>query len=134
MITKHLLCPQRLRQIPPSFSWVDHRLVRHDHLPHADHRAWSLYLFLVIVADVEGLSYYSDRAIGRHLQMDPAQLTAARQQLVAADLLAFQKPLYQVLSLPEDSRRTVPTATAPRSGQVQSVAEVLRRALEGGRL
>jgi len=133
MITKHVLCPQRLRQIPPSFSWVDHRLVRHDYFRQADHRAWSLYLFLVTVADAEGLSYYSDRAIGRHLQMDPDPLAAARQQLVQADLLAFAKPLYQVLSLPEDPKGTAPTA-APRSGQVQSVAEVLRRALEGGRL
>jgi hypothetical protein len=134
MITKHLLSPQRVRQVPPSFSWVDHRLVRHDHFRHADHRAWSLYLFLVTVADAQGLSYYSDRAIGRHLQMDPDQLATARQQLVGADLLAFAKPLYQVLSLPEEGGRIVPAAAAPRSGQVQSVAEVLRRALEGGRL
>jgi hypothetical protein len=134
MITKHVLCPQRLRQIPPSFSWVDHRLVRHDHFRRADHRAWALYLFLVTVADAEGLSYYSDRAIGRHLHLDPDPLAAARQQLVAADLLAFAKPLYQVLSLPEDGRGAVSTNAAPRSGQVQSVAEVLRRALEGGRL
>lgn len=134
MITKHLLCPHRVRHVPSSFSWVDHRLVRHDHFRRADHRAWSLYLFLVTVADAEGLSYYSDRAIGRHLQMDPDQLATARQQLIGADLLAFAKPLYQVLSLPEDGRRIVPTDAAPRSGQVQSVAEVLRRALEGGRL
>jgi hypothetical protein len=103
-------------------------------LPACRSPAWSLYLFLVTVADAEGLSYYSDRAIGRHLQMDPDQMAAARQQLVGADLLAFAKPLYQVLSLPEEGGRIVPTAAAPRSGQVQSVAEVLRRALEGGRL
>jgi len=131
MITKHLLRPQRLRQIPASFSWVDHRLVRHDYLPRADHGAWALYLFLVTVADVQGLSYYSDRAIGRHLKMDAIQLSAARQQLVQADLLAYQKPLYQVLALPEDSNTSGPSAL-PRTGQTQSVAQVLRRVLEGG--
>jgi hypothetical protein len=108
--------------------------VRHDHFRRADHRAWSLYLFLVTVADAQGLSYYSDRAIGRHLQMDLAQLATARQQLVGADLLAYAKPLYQVLSLPEEGGSRVPTDATSRSGQVQSVAEVLRRALEGGRL
>ena len=59
MINKHLLRPDRLRRIPPSFSWVDHRLVRHHYLPRADHSAWSLYLFLLTVADVQGLSFYS---------------------------------------------------------------------------
>lgn len=131
MIHKHLLRPQRLRQIPASFSWVDHRLVRHDYLPRADHGAWALYLFLVTVADAQGLSYYSDRAIGRHLKMDAVQLSAARQQLVQADLIAYQKPLYQVLALPEDLKVSA-ASTSPRTGQTQSVAEVLRRVLEGG--
>jgi hypothetical protein len=131
MISKHLLRPQRLRHIPASFSWVDHRLVRHDYFPRADHSAWTLYLFLVTVADSQGLSYYSDPAIGQHLKMDAAALSLARQQLIQADLIAYRKPLYQVLALPDDPNAP-PVASSPRSGQVQSVAEVLRRALEGG--
>jgi hypothetical protein len=130
MINKHLLRPQRLRRIPPSFSWVDHRLVRHHYLPRADHSAWALYLFLLTVADVQGLSFYSDRAIGQHLKMDAVALSAARQQLVQVDLIAYQKPLYQILALPEDPKASIPSS--PRSGQGQSVAEVLRRALQGG--
>jgi hypothetical protein len=63
MINKHILRPDRLRQIPTSFSWVDHRLVRHEHLRHRGPVAWALYLFLVTVADAEGLSYYSDASI-----------------------------------------------------------------------
>jgi len=131
MINKHLLRPERLRHIPPSFSWVDHRLVRHEYLPRADHRAWALYLFLVTVADAQGLSYYSDPAIGRHLNLDALTLSAARQQLVGIDLIAFRKPLYQVLALPEDPKTSALT-TAPRAAAVQSVGEILRRALEGG--
>lgn len=131
MISKYLLRPQRRRHIPPSFSWVDHRLVRQDYLSRADHSAWTLYLFLVTVADVQGLSYYSDAAIGRQLQMDAVSLAAARQQLIHADLLAYHKPLYQVLALP-DAPQASGTPRAPRSGQVQSVAAVLRRVLEGG--
>ena len=131
MICKHLLRADRQRQIPPSFSWVDHRLIRHHHLGCCDHSAWALYLFLVTVADVQGLSYYSDAALGRHLKMDPRQLASARRQLQQAQLIAYQKPLYQVLALPELSPE--PTApTEPRSGQTQSVADILRRALSGG--
>lgn len=131
MINKHLLRPQRLRLIPPSFSWVDHRLVRHEYLARADHSAWTLYLFLVTVADVQGLSFYSDAAVCRRLNMDPASLSAARRQLIGADLIAYRKPLYQVLSLPEDPKSS-PESAAPQTGEARSVAAILRRALEGG--
>ena len=131
MIDKHLLRADRQRQIPPGFSWVDHRLIRHAHLSRCDHSAWALYLFLVTVGDVQGLSYYSDAAIGRHLKMEPLQLAAARQQLERADLIAYRKPLYQVLALPEPCpERTAPTEL--RAQQTQSVGDILRRALAGG--
>ena len=131
MIAKHPLRADRLRQIPPSFSWVDHRLIRHARLRHCDHSAWALYLFLVTVADVQGLSYYSDAAIGRHLKLDPLQLATARRQLEAADLIAYCKPLYQVLGLVELATPPAESA-APRTGQAQSIGDVLRRALNGG--
>jgi len=120
---KHVLCPERLRKIPPQFSWVDHRLVRENYFTRCEHSAWALYLFLVSVADVDGLSYYSDASLMRHLKLDPVQLSASRQQLLQVGLIAYEKPLYQVLNL-----EPVPSST--RSGQV-SVAEVLRKALGG---
>ena len=130
MIIKHLLRPERLRRVPEGFNWVDHRLVSQGFLGRCDHRALALYLFLVTVSDVQGLSYYSDAAIGRRLNLDPLQLAAARQQLVRADLLAYQKPLYQVLAL---ESATVPVVAAPeRAGREQSVGEVLRRVLGAG--
>ncbi len=131
MINKHVLRPDRLRQIPTSFSWVDHRLVRHEHLRHRGPVAWALYLFLVTVADAEGLSYYSDASIARHLDIDPLALSTARQQLIAADLIAYRKPIYQVLALPEAA--SVPSSSkSPRGGPACSAGEVLRRVLEGG--
>jgi len=110
---------------------VDHRLVRQEYLPRAEHSSWALYLFLVTVADVRGLSYYSDASLGRHLHLDAVRLSAARRQLVDLDLIAYRRPLYQVLSLPEEAPMR-PAAHPPHSGRVQSVAEVLRRVLEGG--
>jgi hypothetical protein len=106
-------------------------LVREQYLQGKELASWALYLFLVTVADAQGLSYYSDAAIGRQLGLDPLQLAAARRQLVDAQLLAYQKPLYQVLALPE---RTAQAAApiASRNGQAQSVAAILRRALAGG--
>ena len=132
MITKHLLRADRQRQIPPSFSWVDHRLIRHAYLRGCAPSAWALYLFLVTVGDVQGLSYYSDAAISRHLKLDLLQLAGARQQLLQADLIAYRKPLYQVLSLPDPAAPAPPVAEPQRAGQVRSVGDILRQALSGG--
>jgi hypothetical protein len=97
-------------------------LVQENYFLRCDHSAWALYLFLTSVADAEGLSYYSDASLVRRLKTDPLVLSASRQQLIQAGLIAFEKPLYQVLSL--DS------IDAPRSGSL-SVGEVLLKALGG---
>jgi len=128
---KRLLRPDRLRQVPTGFNWIDHRLVRQNYLDRCDCVDLALYLFLVTVSDVQGLSYYSDQAICRRLRIDPATLSAARGHLQQADLIAYQKPLYQVLSLDQPSESVSPS-DSPRSGEVQSLAQILSRALKGG--
>ena len=107
MIKKRPIYPQRMRRIPSQFSWVDHRLVRDRHIESCSHPALALYLFLVTVADQEGLSYYSDPSLMSRLGMDAQTLDSARQNLIQAGLVAYEDPLYQVLSL-EPSARTDP--------------------------
>jgi hypothetical protein len=119
---KRVLNPQRLRKVPPQFSWIDHRLVQENYFTRCDHSSWALYLFLVSVADVDGLSYYSDASLMRRLKMDELQLSLSRRQLIQNGLIAYEKPLYQVLSL-DPVQET-------RSGQT-SVGEILRKALGG---
>ena len=132
MMDKHLIRPERLRVVPSGFSWVDHRLIRERRLEGCAHGAWALYLFLVTVADAQGLSYYSEAALSRHLHLEVPELTALRRQLVQADLIAYQKPLYQVLSLPETLPSGRASVTHPHGHPVTSVGEILRRALRGG--
>jgi len=119
---KRVLRPERLRKVPPQFSWIDHRLVQENYFTRCDHSAWTLYLFLVSVADAEGLSYYSDPSLLQRLNMDQVQLSGSRQQLIQAGLIAYEKPLYQVLDLAP--------VTSTRSGQL-SVGDILRKALGG---
>jgi hypothetical protein len=128
MMQKRVLRPERLRQVPAQFSWIDQRLVRENFLRRAQPTAWALYLVLVTVADAQGLSYYSDGSLSRLLQLEPLQLAQARQQLIAGDLLAYQKPLYQVLALPS----TFTPASPLRAGQARSVGDILRAVVEGG--
>lgn len=99
MIRKHVLCPERLRKTPDQFSWVDHRLVREDHIRRCDCRGWALYLLLVTVGDAEGVSYYSDHRTAELLSMNGTDLREARRQLLAAGLIAYERPLYQLLAL-----------------------------------
>jgi hypothetical protein len=99
MIEKRLIHPQRIRKLPGQFSWVDHRLVRDRHIESCSHPAAALYLFLLTVADSQGLSYYSDASIMTRLSMDMPTLDEARENLIATGLIAYKRPLYQVLSL-----------------------------------
>lgn len=99
MAIKRVICSERVRKIPAQFSWVDHRLVRERHIERCDAHAAALYLFLVTVADAQGLSYYADASLARRLSMDPVRLSKARSDLTRAGLIAYLRPLYQVLAL-----------------------------------
>lgn len=118
---KHLLDPERLRKIPPQFSWIDQRLVREHHIERLSHAAAALYLFLVTVADAQGLSFYSERSIGRYLAMAADAVDHARKELVRAGLIAYQRPLYQVLSL--DGRRL----SSARGEGICSIQEIFKK-------
>ena len=99
-VFKRVLCKQRLRQVPPQFSWIDHRLVRDRHISRCSSNALALYLFLVTVADGQGLSYYADKTICRLLPaLDGGSVSRARAELIANQLVAYQPPLYQVLAI-----------------------------------
>jgi len=127
MKTKRLLCPERLRRVPHQFSWIDQRLVRDGHIsrcggPHA----LALYLLLVTVGDSQGLSYYSDKTAARLLGLSQAELRQARNHLLGAGLIAYQDPLYQVLSLEPTLDREPPA----RSGQTLPLSAILRQIIE----
>lgn len=117
--------PQRLRRVPAQFSWVDHRLVREGRIRGLGAYALALYLFLVTVADAEGLSWYSDETLLRYLSWSEEDLRRARSELTIAGLIAYRSPLYQVLDLAPamvDSKRS-----RERSGPAAvSMGEVLR--------
>ena len=118
VVRKRVLCPQQLRHVPPQFSWIDHRLVRDRHIAGKSAEALALYLFLLTVADGQGLSYYSDAGIGKLLPLDAPALVRARQELIRAGLIAYEKPLYQVLSLDKQD--------GPRLGVPQTLGQIIR--------
>jgi hypothetical protein len=95
-------------------------LVRERYINQLSHEACTLYLFLVTVADAQGLSFYSEQSLCQRLSMTPAVLRQARQALSKHALVAYECPLYQVLALDGDARR--PTAElAPLAGDNEPV-------------
>ena len=111
-VIKQLLRPQQLRQVPEQFSWIDQALVQRHLIDRCDARAAALYLFLVTVADAQGLSYYGSTSLMQRLHLSTEELGAARQQLIDLELLAYEAPLYQVLAI---AGTTVAPRTAPTS-------------------
>ena len=113
MAVKRVLRPDRRRRVPTQFSWIDQRLVRDRHVEHCGVDALGLYLVLVTVADAQGLSYYGEATLERLLSMPAPRLQAARAELIRLDLIAYERPLYQVLSL--DAAAATPRVTGVHS-------------------
>ena len=123
MFKKYPIYPDRVRQVPRQFSWVDQRLVRDSYIERCSHQAAALYLFLITVSDAQGLSYYSDQSVQSRLSMDAHTLSQARGELIHLGLVAYKRPLYQVLPLEEQSQRSA-------ASQPQSFATLLRCVME----
>ena len=59
MIRKKLLNPERIRRIDGGFSFIPHRFLSDGFLASLDQKELLLYLFLILVSDRHGLSFYS---------------------------------------------------------------------------
>ena len=113
-IIKRPINSRRLRKAPPhGFGWIDHRLLSGGHLGRPGAQALGLYCLLVCAADHQGLSYYSEERLCALLTVAPATLRSARRALHEADLIAYVKPLYQVLAFDAENyrSRTTPIST-----------------------
>jgi hypothetical protein len=119
MIPKQILVPGRVRRPPTDgWSWIDRRFLR-EHAPRLSHEAIVLYFFLAAVSDKDGLSFYGDASIALRLRMTEGAVVAARDELVAADLVAYRAPLAQVLALPAATIQR-------RGGGLAAFGEILR--------
>jgi hypothetical protein len=127
---KQLLRPERLRQVPQQFSWVDQALVQQHFIDRCEARSAALYLFLITVSDAQGLSYYGASTLARRLRLSDEQFAAARQQLIELELIAYRSPLYQVLALPGTVTPPRPPSRMPTSAASDpvSLAALLQQA------
>jgi hypothetical protein len=129
MTIKRVLCPQRLRQIPRQFSWLDQRLVTDRYIDRCSVQSLALYLFLLSVADAKGLSYYSDSSVIARLSLSTRALHEAREQLIQVQLIAYHAPIYQVLALERNPSEQPEPVPVPRQTHQRpiSFAELLHK-------
>lgn len=121
-----VLSPDRIRQVPPSFAWIDHRLRSDGFLQRMTPDEVCLYFFLALASDRQGLSCWRlDRIERELLCMDIPSLREARDGLLRLKLLAYQPwaprahdGSYQLLALPPAP------PPVPRSGP-KPIAELL---------
>ena len=126
MRTPHVVQPQRVRKIEKSFAWIDHRLLRNGYLAAMTHQDQSLYLFLILVADRSGVSFYRKEKICDQLGLDFGQFEVARDRLIDLKLIAFERysamtpnGYYQVL--PVDGSPPDPAAELLKKLNVKKV-------------
>ena len=87
---KRIPRPERVRVIPRSFGWVDHRLLRNRFLERMTSRDMALYLFLVLAADKDGVSWYRLEKICSILGFTFEQFYHCRHRLERLGLVAFE--------------------------------------------
>jgi hypothetical protein len=106
---KKVLIPNRIRRIDGGFSFIPHRFVTDGFLASLGQIQLLLYLFLCLVSDRYGLSFYCYEAICSLLQLSVDQYTAARDELIEKDLIAFDGTVFQVLHLPSKAVQDFPS-------------------------
>lgn len=121
----HVPQPSRVRKIERSFAWIDHRLLHNGFLDAMTHADQSLYLFLALAADRNGVSFYRREKICDILGMNVKDFEIARDRLITIGLLAFQpysalspNGFYQLLPVdgrPPDFAADVAKLLSPRS-------------------
>ena len=114
MIKKQPLNPERVRKIQGSFAFIEHRFLRQGFYENLTHHELLLYLFLILAADRQGLSYYSYDKICLLIGISVDEYIIARNNLIKKELIAFDGFLFQVLSLPE--KPVTQTARRPAAG------------------
>jgi len=101
MMKKRILRSDRIRLPSGRFSFIPHRFLLDGFLKTLTSDEFLLYVFLVLAADKNGISYYGQKSICSHLHLQESDCRKACRNLIQKDLIAFDGILYQVLELPE---------------------------------
>ena len=132
MIKKRILDTNRIRHIDGGFSFIPHRFLTDGFLASLSQQEILLYLFLSLVSDRYGLSFYSYDAMCSLLQLSVDDYIEARDGLIKKGLIAFDGTIFQVLDLPSKPLQASPTKPGPdpdRSQQCSHIKNIIQQSL-----
>jgi len=92
--------PDRIRRPAGGFAFVPNRFLHEGFFSSLDHVERSLYFFLVLAGDRNGVSFYGHDRICATIELSLDDYIAARNGLIQKDLVAFDGARFQILSLP----------------------------------
>jgi hypothetical protein len=92
--------PDRIRRIEGGFAFLPNRFLHEGFFASLSHTERSLYFFLVLAGDRNGVSFYAYDRICATLELTPDEYALVRNSLIDKDLIAFDGSRFQVLSLP----------------------------------
>lgn len=92
--------PDRVRRIDGGFAFVPNRFLHGGFFASLSDAERSLYLFLVLAGDRDGVSFYAYDRICSVLEITPDDYVIVRNALIERDLIAFDGTRFQILSLP----------------------------------
>jgi len=138
MIRKRIINPHRVRRINGGFSFIPHRFLTDGFLASLSQKELLLYLFLILVSDRYGLSYYAYDSICSLLQITLDQYIKARGVLMDSDLIAFDGTVFQVLDLPAKPKMgsakvstSKPDNDSDQEENPAVIAQIIRQSLRG---
>ena len=94
-------CPDRVRRIDGGFAFVPNRFLHDGFFASLSHAERSLYFFLVLAGDRNGVSFYAHDRVCAALELSLDDYLLVRNSLIAKDLIAFDGRRFQVLALPQ---------------------------------
>jgi hypothetical protein len=132
------IVPARIRRVAgQSFAFVPHRFLREGFFCSLSTNELRLYVFLVLAADRDGMSFYHQDRICSTLEVDLDDYLEARNGLLAKDLIAFDGKRFQVLSLPAKpvwpSSQSLRTRQQLESDDPATVRQLIRDSLSAAK-
>ena len=126
--------PDRVRRLAGGFAFVPNDFLHHGFFASLSHHERSLYFFLVLAADRNGVSFYAYDRICDALELSQDEYLVVRKSLIDKDLNAFDGRRFQVLSLPPapilPARRPLVTQEDFEDHDPATIQHIIRSSLD----
>lgn len=104
MTTKEIIQNDNIRVMEYPFGWIPQRFITDGIIKTLTIEEALLYIFLSIVSDRDGISFYGNKRICELTGMTNGALINARFTLEKKGFIAYKKPFYQVLKMPANGK------------------------------